>query len=185
MGWLTGKQVVEEIGCGSIRIEPFRLDQVNPNSYDYRLAPLLRRLLPNSERSGIPCVDPAIEMQYEEIEIPPSGFLMKAEHAYLGHTTERFGSTRFASLCTGKSSIGRLFIKNHACAGLIDQGFFGHITLEMTAKLPAVIYAGMRIGQIFWFNSVGECTLYDGKYCDGNAAVPSRLHLDLNGDGDG
>jgi len=187
MGWLTGKQVANEVRAGRIRIEPFDLNQLNPNSYDYGLAPLLRRLLPNSERGGIPCIDPALEMQYEEIEIPPDGFLMKVEDAYLGHTVERFGSDHFASLCTGKSSVGRLFIKNHACAGLIDQGFFGHITLEMTAKLPTVVYAGMRVGQMFWFESVGECALYTGKYGEGkgNAAVPSRIHLDLRGGGDG
>jgi len=187
VGWLTGKRIVEEVGLGRIRIEPFGLDQVNPNSYDYRLAPLLRRLLPNSERGGIPCVDPANEMRYEDIEIPPDGYLMRVEDAYLGHTVEKFGSDHFASLCTGKSSVGRLFIKNHACAGLVDQGFFGHITLEMTAKLPTVVYAGMRIGQMFWFESVGECALYTGKYGEGkgNAAVPSRIHLDLQGGCDG
>jgi len=186
MSWLTGKQVVDEVRRGRIAIEPFNEDQVNPNSYDYRLAPLLRRLLPNSERCGVPCVDPAIEMQYEEIEIPKDGYLMRVEEAYLGHTVEKFGSGHFASLCTGKSSVGRLFIKNHACAGLIDQGFFGHITLEMTAKLPTVVYPGMRIGQMFWFESVGECELYTGKYGEGkgNAAVPSRIHLDLRGRAD-
>ncbi len=186
MGWLTGKQVVREVESGRIRIEPFSARQVNPNSYDYRLAPMLRRLMPNSERDGAPCVDPMLEMVYDEIGIPAGGFLMRVEEAYLGHTVETFGSEHFASLCTGKSSVGRLFIKNHACAGLIDQGFFGHITLEMTAKLPTVVYAGMRIGQMFWFESVGECELYDGKYGEGkgNAAIPSRIHLDL-GDKDG
>lgn len=185
MGWLTGKQVMREVESGRIRIEPFSPGQVNPNSYDYRLAPILRCLMPNSERGGVPCVDPKLEMEYEEIEIPPTGFLMRVEEAYLGHTVEMFGSEHFASLCTGKSSVGRLFIKNHACAGLIDQGFFGHITLEMTAKLPTVVYAGMRIGQMFWFDSVGECKLYSGKYGEGkgNAAIPSRIHLDLGGDG--
>lgn len=185
MSWLTGKRVVQEVEAGRIRIEPFSPEQVNPNSYDYRLAPMLRRLMPNSERDGVACVDPMLEMVYEEIEIPPDGFLMRVEEAYLGHTVERFGSEHFASLCTGKSSVGRLFIKNHACAGLIDQGFFGHITLEMTAKLPTVVYTGMRIGQMFWFDSVGECELYSGKYGEGkgNAAIPSRIHLELGDKG--
>ena len=179
-GWLTGKQVGKEVEQGRIRIEPFSTAQLNPNSYDYRLAPLLRRMLPNAERDGIPCIDPKLEMKFEEIAIPPEGFLMKVEEAYLGHTVEKFGSEHFASLVTGKSSVGRLFIKNHACAGLIDQGFFGHITLEMTAKLPTIVYPGMRIGQIFWFTSVGDVILYRGKYADGkNAAQPSRIHMDI------
>ena len=181
MGWLTGNKVAEEVRFGKIRIEPFHEEQVNPNSYDYRLAPLLRRLLPNASRDGIECVDPKLPMKYEELTIPEDGFLMKVEEAYLGHTVEKFGSNFYASLCTGKSSVGRLFIKNHACAGLIDQGFFGHITLEMTAKMPTIIYPGMRIGQMFWFESIGDVTLYCGKYNDGdNAAKPSQIYLDIN-----
>jgi dCTP deaminase len=180
MGWLTGKQVIEEVKSGCITIDPFNEDQVNPNSYDYRLAPLLRRLLPNSVRNFTPCIDPKLPMKYEEITIPEDGFMMIVEEAYLGHTVEQFGSKYFASLCTGKSSVGRLFIKNHACAGLIDQGFLGHITLEMTAKLPTIIYPGMRIGQLFWFESIGEIELYHGKYGAGNAALPSQIYKDLN-----
>ena len=180
MGWLTGRKVSDEVGAGRIRIEPFSEEQVNPNSYDYRLASLLRRLLPNSYRDGIDCIDPKLPMKYEELTIPPEGFLMRVEEAYLGHTVEKFGSEHYASLCTGKSSVGRLFIKNHACAGLIDQGFFGHITLEMTAKLPTIIYPNMRIGQMFWFESVGDVELYHGKYSDGsNAAKPSQIYLDI------
>ena len=179
MGWLTGKKVIEEVKAGRIRINPFSGEQVNPNSYDYRLGPLLRKLLFNSERNGIPCVDPKLPMQYKEIEIPEDGYMMIVEEAYLGYTIEEFGSEYYASLCTGKSSVGRLFIKNHACAGLIDQGFYGHITLEMTAKLPTVVYPKMRIGQMFWFESVGEVELYKGKYNSNNAAQPSKIYMDI------
>ena len=179
MGWLTGRKVLEETRKGKIIISPFNEDQLNPNSYDYRLAPILRRLLPNSSRDGIDCIDPKLPMKCEDIIIPENGFLMKVEDAYLGHTVEKFGSDYYASLCTGKSSIGRLFIKNHACAGLIDQGFFGHITLEMTAKLPTIIYPNMRLGQIFWFESIGDIHLYNGKYSSDNAATLSKVLLDF------
>ena len=66
MAWLTGKQVELEVAKGQIKIDPFSEEQVNPNSYDYRLAPLLRRLLPNSERNYTPCIDPKLPMKYEE-----------------------------------------------------------------------------------------------------------------------
>lgn len=179
MAWLTGKEVHKQVKSGRIRIDPFHEDQCNPNSYDYRLGNILRVLRTNSEFNGIPCVDPRLEMQYDEINIPKSGYLLLVENAYLGSTMEKFGSDFYASLVTGKSSIGRLFVKNHACAGLIDQGFFNHITLEITAKIPTLIFPGMRFGQIFWFESVGECELYKGKYSKGsNVARPSKIHLD-------
>lgn len=180
MGWLTGIEVSRNVELGNIKIKPFNENQVNPNSYDYRLAPTLRRLKFNDEFRGIPCINPRKPMQYEEIEIPETGFLMEVEQAYLGYTVEKFGSNCFASLVTGKSSIGRLFVKNHACAGLIDQGFYGNITLEMTAKLPTIVYPYMRFGQIFWFESIGNINLYDGKYNANNAGVPSKIYMDLD-----
>ncbi len=181
MGWLTGKEIEKQVGAGKIRIEPFNTEQLNPNSYDYRLSNVLRQLLPNSVMDGIPCIDPRKEMVYKDIIIPETGYLLITENAYLGSTVEKFGSEHYASLVTGKSSIGRLFIKNHACAGLVDQGFFNNITLEITAKLPTIIFPGMRFGQIFWFKSVGECELYKGKYSEGdNIARPSQIILDWN-----
>lgn len=179
MGWLTGKEVVKQVRLGRIKIDPFDEGQVNPNSYDYRLAPILRVLECNSAYRGIPCIDPRLKMKYREIRIPKSGYLLQVEHAYLGSTMERFNSNFYAANVTGKSSIGRLFIKNHACAGLIDQGFFNNITLEITAKMPTLVFPYMRFGQIFWFESVGECQLYRGKYGRGsNVARPSKIHLD-------
>ena len=180
MSWLTGKQIEIEVKRGKIKIDPYYEDQLNPNSYDYRLAPYLRRLLPNSKRGGISCLDPKKDMKFEEIKIPKSGFLMRLGQAYLGYTIEKLGSDHFASLVTGKSSIGRLFINNHVCAGLIDQGFYNHITLEITVTMPTMLYPNMRFGQIFWFESVGEAKLYQGRYQGENRATPSRIHLDFS-----
>lgn len=181
MSWLTGLRVADEVASGRIVIDPFDPAQLQPNSYDYRLAPKLRILRLNGAFHGVPCIDPRKEMVYEEVVIPPDGYLLQTESAYLGYTVERFGSKHFASLVTGKSSIGRLFIKNHACAGLIDQGFENHITLEITAKLPTLVFPHMRFGQVFWFESAGECALYAGKYNQGdNAGEPSKIFQDWN-----
>nr|NQU92148.1 hypothetical protein [Bacteroidota bacterium] len=180
MSWLTGKQIEIEVKNKKIMISPFNSEQVNPNSYDYRLAPIFKKLIPNSRSGGIFCVDPKKEMKYEKIMIGNEGYLMKPGRAYLGYTVERFGSDCFASLCTGKSSIGRIFVKNHHCAGLIDQGFRGHITLEMTAQLPTIIYPQMRIGQVFWFQSYGEALLYQGKYQKNNAGQLSKIYQDIS-----
>ena len=179
MGWLTGNQIAKEVNKQKIKITPFSASQVNPNSYDYRLAKTLRVLRPNSTHNSVYCLDPKKRMKYDELTIPPSGFLMQPDTPYLGHTVEKFGSRYFASLCTGKSSVGRIFLQNHMCAGLIDQGFYGHITLEMTVELPTIVYPNMRIGQMFWFESVGTATLYAGKYQYKNAARPSKIYKDV------
>jgi dCTP deaminase len=179
MGWLTGNQIIKEVRNSKITILPFDILQVNPNSYDYRLGPIIRQIIPNSFRNGIPCIDPCKATKFIEIPIPSDGLLLLPGKAYLGHTLETFGSNYFASLVTGKSSVGRLFINNHQCAGLIDQGFLGFITLEITCQLPTIVYEGMRLGQIFWFETKGKPRLYQGKYQSNNAAQPSKIFLDI------
>lgn len=175
MSWLTGNEILKQYEQGNIKIDPFNPEQINPNSYDYRLGSTLKLLTFNSTHNGVPCIDPRIPCKYEEVEIPKTGFLLETPNAYLGYTVEKFGSDHFASLVTGKSSIGRLFIKNHSIAGLIDQGFYGHITLEITAKLPILIFPNIRFGQIFWFETKGSCKLYEGKYKDENKGIPSQF----------
>lgn len=179
MSWLTGNQIIQEVNNKRISITPFSLSQVNPNSYDYRLGPVIKQLKPNSIRHQLACIDPAKKTQYQQLVIPKRGLLLQPGCAYLGHTQEIFGSNHFASLVTGKSSVGRLFINNHHCAGLIDQGFLGPITLEITCQLPVVIYSGMRLGQIFWFKTFGKPKLYQGKYQANNYAEVSRIFLDI------
>ena len=179
MAWLTGKEIEKQVGVGRIFIDLFNRSQVNPNSYDYRLSPGIKILLANNVIEGIECVDPKKEMKFRELIIGEEGLVLMPGLGYLASTIERFGSDYYASLCTGKSSVGRLFLQNHACAGLIDQGFFGHITLEITVTLPVVVYPGMRIGQIFWFESVGEALLYSGKYMNQNQSLPSQIYKDI------
>lgn len=181
MAWLTGKEIHKQIKLGRIRVEPFNEKQCNPNSLDYRLAPVLRVLKCNGEVNGRACIDLRNPMAYDEFEISKEGFLLEPGKAYLGSTVEKIGSDFYPSLVTGKSSLGRLFIENHVCAGLIDIGFFNHVTLEIKAQLPTLIFPNMRFGQAFWFESVGEYALYKGKYGDthgSNIAEPSKAYLD-------
>ena len=179
MAWLTGEQIVIEVKQKRITIEPFSLGQTNPNSYDYRLGKTLKRLLPNSSHLGQVCLDPKKRMNYEEINLVQRGYLLQPGQAYLGHTVEVFGSDHFASLVTGKSSIGRLFVHNHICAGLIDQGFVGQITLEIEVQLPTLIYPNMRFGQVFWFETVGPVKLYSGRYNHQRNVTPSQIYEDF------
>ena len=50
----------------------------------------------------------------------------------------------------GRSSVGRLAVVVHATAGLIDPGFTGQITLELSniGRIPVRLYPGLRICQI-------------------------------------
>ncbi|MBV1849563.1 dCTP deaminase [Catellatospora tritici] len=170
-GWLTGHKISEEVAAKRIVIEPFLPDHLNPNSYNYRLSPSLKRI--TSE-----VIDCKAEDEYDEIEIPEEGYILEPGECYLGATMEVFGSLHYASLVTGRSSIGRKFVTNHITAGLIDQGFFGNITLEIVAQKRTRVYPGMRFGQIFWFTTAGTPLLYEGKYQGQRGPTPSRLRED-------
>ena len=170
-GWLTGNEITKQVELGRIKISPFAKGQVNPNSYNYRLGPLIRRLTNE-------VIDMTKPDEFEDIMIPEDGLLLHPSECYLGCTVEKFGSDYYAALITGRSSVGRKFITNHITAGLIDQGFYGQITLEITVQRPTRVYSDVVFGQIFWFTPVGEARLYNGKYVAQMNPTGSRVHLD-------
>jgi dCTP deaminase len=171
-GWLSGSRIHYAVTQGEILIEPYHASQLNPNSYNYRLGRLLHRLT-SAE------IDMMREDEYEELTIPDSGTLLSPGECYLGSTLERFGSDCFASLVTGRSSVGRKFVTNHVTAGLIDVGFFGQITLEITVQKPTRIYAEIPFGQIFWFSVLGvPIPQYSGKYQRQQGPTISRIAVE-------
>jgi dCTP deaminase len=171
-GWLTGKMIHQEVSDGHITVEPYSSERLNPNSYNYRLAPQLKLLTST-------VIDCKKDDEYLNVTIPDEGYILHPGECYLGATLEVFGSNHYASLITGRSSIGRKFVTNHVTAGLIDQGFFGNITLEILVHKPTRVYPGMKFGQIFWFTTFGEPLLYDGKYQGQTGPTPSRLVRDF------
>jgi dCTP deaminase len=172
-GWLTGARIAREVAAGSIIIDPFSSDELNPNSYNYTLDSRLLRL----ENDIIDMRGPDA---YEELEIPAEGIVIQPGECYLGATAQTFGSACFASLVTGRSSVGRKFITNHITAGLIDIGFVGQITLEITVQRPTRIYSNLAFGQIYWFSVFGPIEhQYSGKYQGQVGPTTSRLWKDL------
>lgn len=89
------------------------------------------------------------------------------------------------ALLHGRSSVGRLglFIEN---AGLIDPGFRGQVTLELTNVEPHEIelIEGMRIGQLTFHRvdnapNVGYSEHNGNKYDGQTGPTPSRLFEDF------
>src|SRR3990172_3881115 len=115
-GWLTGSEITRQVELGRIRISPFEKEQVNPNSYNYRLDPMIRRLTND-------IIDMRRADEFEDILIPEDGLLLRAGECYLGCTVEEFGSDYYAALVTGRSSVGRKFITNHITPPLLHHAF--------------------------------------------------------------
>lgn len=169
---LTGHEIEKELMNGNIIINPFRKNQINPNSYDFRLGNIIKLY-----KSDI--LDPKIQQETETINLTSSGFTLLPNKIYLGHTLETMGSTKFVPVIKGKSSIARLGIFIHITADLIDIGSINQWTLQLHCVEPIKVYPSMLIGQVTFWTVKGQVALYNGKYQGSVGPVESKIFNDF------
>ncbi|MDP9988316.1 dCTP deaminase [Arthrobacter sp. KFRI-F3372] len=157
---------------GAITIEPFTPDQVNPNSYDFRLASTLLTYDDDT-------LDTAAPNSTSAIRIPKDGLVLRPDRIYLGATEEKMGSNEFVPIIRGKSSIARLGLFINITADLIDLGSFNNWTLQLHAVQPLRIYPGMLIGQVTFWVPQGARSLYSGKYQGATGPRASESYRDF------
>jgi dCTP deaminase len=169
---LSGKAIREKIGK-EIIIEPFDEKAINPNSYNLTLhdellvyeGDVLDMKTPNETRTVI---------------IPPEGLVLEPGKLYLGRTAEYTETDKYVPMLEGRSSIGRLGLYVHVCAGFGDVGFKGFWTLEIHCVQPIRVYAGVGICQIYYHAIEGEYEPYiSGKYQNNKGIQPSLLYRDF------
>lgn len=168
---LSGLEIKRRNGKDII-IDPFNDDQVNPNSYNLRLANTLKVY-----KKGI-ILDPKKDNEYETITIPEDGFVLQPGELYIGSTIEYTESHGLVPCLSGRSSVGRLGINIHATAGFGDIGFKGTWTLEIFVVRPVRVYPGMKICQIYFEEVQGVYENYNGKYLKQSGPVTSKLNTE-------
>lgn len=175
---LTGPEILRRVREGSIEIEPFREEQLNPASYDLRLGCKYRTYHTEKFRQGMfrTLVEPRVLDSRDEnltTEHTIDGELTLEPHIlYLMHTEEVVCAHDTVPIVDGKSSLARLGVSCHQTAGFGDIGFRGQYTLEVTCVHPVVVYAGMRFCQIRFHEVTGEIKKYDGNYQGEHATGP-------------
>src|SRR5690606_20544303 len=135
--------------AGRLKVDPSGPQMLQPSSIDVRLDRFFR-VFDNTKYTHI---DPSL--QQDELtslveKTEGEAFVLHPGEFVLGSTFELFTlPDDLAGRLEGKSSLGRLGLLIHSTAGLIDPGFDGHITLELSnmATLPITLYPGMKIGQ--------------------------------------
>ncbi len=180
---LTGNQIIRAHSDGDLHIRPFDARQVNPNSYDYRLGADLIELSPagpNTIRCGEHNGEPTPVAIRRSHQIGPQGFLLHPGHLYLGSTYESIGSETYVTTLIGKSSMGRLglFLQVDACLG--HQGIAHQWTLELCVRVPLRIYRGQIIGQVSFWDTLGERQPYTGRYGLFNRPMPNGSPIFLD-----
>jgi dCTP deaminase len=170
---LTGPEIIREWKCKKIDIRPFNLNQINPNSYDFRLGTVIKTYANY-------VLDPRIPNLTVETIIPEEGLVLMPGRIYLGHTLETMGSDHYVPIIRGKSSTARLGLFVHVTADLIDIGSHNQWTLQMNPVQPIRVYPQMRIGQVTFWKVRGRIVLYAGKYQGSMGPTESKIHLDFD-----
>lgn len=171
-----GRDVAE----GGLRVEPLGVNAIQPCSIDVRLGgELLQRV-----RGAV--VDPVAGTgpgwtHAAQADIPHA-WLLHPGVLYLGVLLERV-TVPDDLICHlyGRSSLAREGITIHQQAGLLDAGYDGHPTLEITVTHTTRLQRGMPIGQLVFQRMTtraerpyGSDTL-NSRYQGDTAPTPARI----------
>lgn len=132
-------------------------EQLGPSSLDVRLSTDFQRL-ENMNRSHLVLGRlPDEEKAYTERVVLAANekFYLHPGEFVLASTLEWFRlPDDLAGRIEGRSSWGRRGLVVHATAGFVDPGFAGVLTFELSnaGRLPIELVAGLRIGQVCFFN---------------------------------
>ncbi|MCW3156583.1 dCTP deaminase [Micropruina sonneratiae] len=150
---LSDRDIRAQIDAGRVQFDPWDPAMLQPSSVDVRLDRFFRLF----DNHKYPVIDPAQDQPEltRLVEVDPAeGFVLHPGEFVLGSTWETVTlPDDLAARVEGKSSLGRLGLLTHATAGFVDPGFSGHVTLELSnvATLPIMLWPGMKIGQLAFF----------------------------------
>lgn len=174
---LTDREIEDYLNQDQIIINPYSLACIQPASYDLHLGPELKQIQP--PKDGYIKLD--TKQEWWETTTP---FLLGPGQTILGHTQEWITlNDHLCAQVAGRSSVARLGLQVH-CAGWVDPGFHGQITLELTnlSKYPIKLQEDMPIAQLVFFSccvpaarpygSPGLGSLYQGQ----KGAQESLIH---------
>ena len=184
----SDRDIHAAIDAGDFIIDPFDPELVQPSSVDVRMDRYFR-VFNNSKYTHI---DPKqqqddLTSMVEVAEDEP--FVLHPGEFVLGSTLERFAlPAHMAGRLEGKSSLGRLGLLTHSTAGVVDPGFSGRITLELSnvANLPITLWPGMKVGQLALFKMTSPAEIPYGssvlgsKYQGQDGPTPSRAYLNFS-----
>lgn len=152
---LVDHQIRRRIEEGYIRIDPFDDSLINPASLDVRLGGNFTEVEPQRGHfhDGPGIVNPLDKGTIRNKEIKGREYHLHPGRMVLASLLEDV--TLPNDICArvvGKSSLGRLGLDNSSCAGFVDPGWSGILTIELFNHSSNVIVltVGMKIGQLLF-----------------------------------
>ncbi|WP_416838857.1 dCTP deaminase [Haloferax sp. DFSO52] len=151
---LSDADILARLERGDLVVDPIDdIDmQVQPASVDLRLGTEFLEF----QRTNISCIHPNREDEVtkyvRETHVDEGDdFILHPGDFVLGTTKERVEiPPDLLATVEGRSSLGRLAVVIHATAGIVDPGYEGQITLELSnlGTAPVALQPGMRISQL-------------------------------------
>ena len=186
---LSDVDIRRRLSDGDLVVEPLADPelQIQPASVDLRLG---REFL-EFKRTNIPCIHPNSEQEVDEyveethVEADEE-FILHPGDFVLGTTRERVEiPPDLLGTVQGRSSLGRLAVVIHATAGIVDPGYRGQITLELSnlGTAPVALQPDMRISQVIFTELKTPASEPSGsdrgsKYQDQAGPQASRIQSD-------
>lgn len=164
MSILTHDEILKEVACGNILIDPFYPDCVGPASVDLHLGNEFRVF-----RKVHDIVRVTPESNYEEITeriLVDDHLLLMPQETVLGLTQEKI--TLASNICgwlEGRSRFSRLGLLVHISASFIQPGIENKQVLEISnfSPMPLALYPGIPICQFVFQRTIGSAK-YQGKF---------------------
>lgn len=183
---LSDETIRMHVQTGSLRIEPFDEQAIQPASIDLRLGSgaFYSRPVDGGGHIDVSRAED-VEASFHHSPLTQTIDLLPGDFV-IATTAERITlPDNLVGIVNGKSSLGRLGLLIHATAGFVDPGFSGQITLELSnvSRNPLLLRAGMRICQMsFQYLDVPANKPYghpdlNSKYAGQEGATLSKYHL--------
>ena len=189
---LPDHEIAARLHDGTLTITPEPdLTRLQPASVDITLGEDFRHYRPPRWPQRIVTLDSIPADLAEPQRTNPDGVVLAPGDFVLASTAEHFRiPDDLCAFLHGRSTLGRLGIACHVTAGLIDPGFAGSVTLEITNLGPLTVHLrpGDPVGQITFtqldspaarpYGSDGLASRYQGQ----SGPTPPRRAV---GDGTG
>ncbi|VVB61337.1 dCTP deaminase, dUMP-forming [uncultured archaeon] len=162
---LSDRDIKARLKKGDFKIAPLELSaQLGTSSIDLRLGTRFRTFKTSNQSAIDPTtfndkkiaeweIDGAKveEYEYSTLLISEKPFVLHPGEFVLASLMEHVEMpVDLVGRLEGRSSLGRLGLQVHSTAGVVDAGYKGYLTLELTniGRLPIKLTCGMRICQL-------------------------------------
>lgn len=159
---LADTDILDRLADGSLTIDPLENPdlQIQPASVDVRLDNKFLTFTHQNVRAFNPLEDEPEEFMDEVIIDDDKTFVVQPGDFVLASTKEWLEiPDDLISFVNGRSTLGRMGLVIHATAGLLDPGWKGNVTLEISniGNIPVELTPDMRIGQLVFADLLSVC----------------------------